>query len=374
MFKFNRVVIHSEYLEINAGQSDKESEDYILKFSQRLKINPIGIVRTIAKHMALHHNNLSQRKCNGSTLVNKYKWSDKEYLSNLYTLWQNLNNSGRIGEDGIFELINNSSGETITNNDSRSAFSAALFNKNGSKNSDLALYWLGDYKTIKVNLCSDLKKKCCVPYREQNSGSEKWNVDLHVNGGQIIQQKHYSYESWYQKITIDKDGNATHSVDSIIINTGQKLLNSIKFPIYCDANDILEEEIKPWAYLENKSLSIMCDNWIPERSRGKLFVELDPPIPPGDCLQFNWGYTMPGTFKPGDEYYNWDISTKHFKIGGELKFHSSWRILYLNWDGDIEKSQPAAEWNQSSIKWKIHFPDIGNRITMRFGLHQDKSI
>ncbi len=205
-------------------------------------------------------------------------------------------------------------------------------------------------------------------HRKEDRKRHKWSADLHVDEALIQRHKHYAYEYWQQEIIVDTDGNADHRVDARIVNIGDKLLEIVTFPIYCDAKNVPETEIRPWATCGRTSLTAQVEDWIPKRARGRITILIVPPISPGERRKIRWGYRLPRTFAIGDEYYNWDIATPHYEIGGSITFSIPWIIHYVRWDSNLVVSQlpPVAE--DGKIRWTVHFPEIGKRITMRFGL------
>jgi hypothetical protein len=188
---------------------------------------------------------------------------------------------------------------------------------------------------------------------------------LLANKARIKTNKYYAYESWHQEITVDADGNASHSMEARIINIGENPLEQMSFPIYCDAKNVQETQVQPWASCKDVSLPAKVKNWIVEHGRGQVIVSITPPLPPGQIQNIRWGYELPLTFMPGDEYYNWDISTSHFEIGGKIKFAKPWTIHYVRWDPELAI---YPEVRKNTIFWMRHSPEVGNRLTMRFGL------
>jgi hypothetical protein len=206
-------------------------------------------------------------------------------------------------------------------------------------------------------------------YRELKR-RKKWSADIQVKKGLITEQKDYAFETWQQVIEVNKQGDALHSVDARIVNIGTHLLRFLSFPVYCDATNVPEMEVNPWARYGRHELVTHLEQWDTQRARGRIRIDLDPPISLGKRIMLSWGYCLPRTFKPGDEYYNWDISTPHYELGGELQFDPCWRIVYLRWEGYISGIQPSPTLDGSNIIWYVLFPKITERITMRFGLEK----
>ncbi len=202
----------------------------------------------------------------------------------------------------------------------------------------------------------------------QSRKRNNWSANLQVDKNIIRLHENYAFEFWWHVIEVDKDGNAVHSVDARIVNIGDHLLTALSFPVYCDARDVEDRVVNPWAKFGVRRLAARLEHWIPEHARGVIKINLNPPMAPGSRHRIRWGYFLPQTFRTGDEYYNWDISTPHFDLGGEIRFEPSWKILYARWDGEAANRQAPPTCNASKIVWSFHFPKMGERITMRFGL------
>ena len=202
---------------------------------------------------------------------------------------------------------------------------------------------------------------------------KRWSANLQVERAAIPKLDHYAFEMWHHLIEVDDSGNASHSIDSRILNIGQRLLESVYLPIYCDATDVPETAVLPWARRGLSQQPVCLDSWSQSRARGRLKVGFDPTIPPGKRIRFHWGYKLPKTFKAGDEYYNWDISTPLFELSGELRFSISWSVQYARWHGDLAEGQPAPIVKDRTIVWKVCFPEKGKRVTLEFGLARCKA-
>ena len=205
-------------------------------------------------------------------------------------------------------------------------------------------------------------------HRKEDRKRQKWSADLHVDKALIQRFKHYAFEYWQQEITVDANGNADHHVDARIVNIGDKLIEQLTFPIYSDGKNIPETEIQPWAICGRNSLTAKVKDWIAERARGRITISIVPAISPGERRKIQWGYRLPRTFAIGDEYYNWDIATPHYEIGGSIIFSKPWSIRYIRWDPDLAATQLPPIIENGKIRWTVRFPEQGKRITMRFGL------
>jgi hypothetical protein len=157
-------------------------------------------------------------------------------------------------------------------------------------------------------------------------------------------------------------------MEACIINIGEDSLEQLAFPIYCETKNVPETEVQPWAACGGVSLSAQVKNWIVEQGRGQLIIPIIPPLSPGEKRNIRWGYRLPLIFKAGDEYYNWDIGTPFFEIGGKIKFSESWTIHHARWDPDPATSQVTLKVRKNTILWTIRFPELGKRTTMRFEL------
>ena len=204
--------------------------------------------------------------------------------------------------------------------------------------------------------------------RREERRRERWSADLQVDEAQIRELKHYAYECWQQEIAVDAEGNADHRVEARIVNIGDKLLERLTFPVYSDVKNLPESEVRPWAACGRRSLPSQVENWIPERARGRVAISIAPPLPPGERRKIRWGYRLPQTFMPGDEYYNWDIATPHYEIGGKITFSDPWVVQYVRWNSDLAAKQPSPRVKDGTIQWTVRFPERGKRITMHFGL------
>jgi len=202
----------------------------------------------------------------------------------------------------------------------------------------------------------------------------RWSARLQVKRGAIPKLGHYAFEFWRQAIAVDSSGNARHEIDARLANISDGLLEELRFPVYCDATGVPSSAVAPWARSGRHVLSATIDEWDSRHARGRVRIQLDPPVPPGGHRRLRWGYTLPGTFRPGDEYYNWDVATPHFDLSGILRFDPAWSVLYARWERDIANSQRAPRLKNSTIRWLIRFPQPGQRVTMRFGLAHSRTL
>jgi hypothetical protein len=198
----------------------------------------------------------------------------------------------------------------------------------------------------------------------------RWSPNRQVDRGEISKLSHYGFEFWRQTIDIDSHGKATHTVDARLINLDEKLLRDVTFPIYGDASDVPESIVSSWATVRRKRLSTNVEDWLPQRARGRIRVVFDPPVRPGQRLRFRWGYELPATFAPGDEYYNYDVANPFDELTLEFKFDSRWTVLYARWHLNLAGALPPPRIDGNNVKWTLRFPVVGRRVQMLFGLTQ----
>lgn len=198
----------------------------------------------------------------------------------------------------------------------------------------------------------------------------RWSADLQVERGIITTRDHYAFEFWTHHIAVDAAGAATHTIDARIVNVGSNLLTHVDFPIYCDAQDVSDECIHAWARCGRRDLPVKIMDWVPQRARGRVRVTFDPSVAPAGRCRLRWGYVLPSTFLPGDEYYNWDISAPHYEIGGDIHFSPEWSISYVRYAEGLESSQPKPTGNDNTISWRSKFPRMAKRIRLEFGLQR----
>ncbi|MBN1787527.1 MAG: hypothetical protein JW806_03950 [Sedimentisphaerales bacterium] len=205
-------------------------------------------------------------------------------------------------------------------------------------------------------------------HKAEKDRQDKWFTDLLANKAKIQTDTNYAHGSWYQEIDVDDDGNANHTVEAGIINIGEKALEHLTFPVYCETENVSEKEVQPWAACGEKSLPVQVKNWVNEQGRGQLVISITPALLPGERRNIRWGYRLPSIFSSGDEFYNWDVRTPFLEIGGKIQFSRSWSISDIRWDSGVKKNQAIPKVKKNAIVWKMRFPKLGQRITMRFGL------
>ena len=197
----------------------------------------------------------------------------------------------------------------------------------------------------------------------------KWDPDIQVDQEVIPRHRYYAFENWSEKVTVNLNGDAVKVIDSKIVNVSDKLLTDMTFPIYGDGS-VSAKDLKLWGKQNNKSLRIKIEEWNRDKSRGRARLYFDPPIPPGKRCRYRWGHSFPGVYSPGDEWYSYDVATRHNVIKGELEFDKSWKILYAHWKDDLGSKQPQVSFSENKINWCVWFPDEGSRIIVKFGLQK----
>ncbi|MGH0030468.1 MAG: hypothetical protein ACQGVC_11805 [Myxococcota bacterium] len=195
----------------------------------------------------------------------------------------------------------------------------------------------------------------------------RWTPDLQVDKGLIPKHRYYAFELWDELISVDASGNATRENDCRIANVSESAIAELTLPVYGDGA-LPAEAIAPWARQGKKDLRVDLEDWIPEKARGRVRIFFDPPVVPGKRVRFRWGYSFPGAFAAGDEWYSYDVATRHSVIRGKLDFDKRWRILYARWRDNLSARQPEVVVNGNVVEWKVWFPDEGTRITIDLGL------
>jgi hypothetical protein len=198
---------------------------------------------------------------------------------------------------------------------------------------------------------------------------QQWTIDRQVDRRCIKELREYAYEEWHQAINVDSAGNARHNINARLINKGRKDLTRLRFPIYADAEKVSEADVQGWARIGRHVLKTELEDWKSQpKARGLLVVTLDPAVKQGDAVRLRWGYTLPRTFQPGDEYYNWDWANEVGVASGTLTFSKEWKILYARWTHEPAGAAEPPEINGSTITWKVRFPERSSRIRIEIGL------
>jgi len=197
---------------------------------------------------------------------------------------------------------------------------------------------------------------------------QRWSADLQVEKGKIPELHHYAYEYWRQEVEVDDHGNALHYVEARLHNISGLLCEELRFPVYCDATDVVEAEIAPWAASGKVKYEARVVDWNSANSRGRVLIRMSPPLPPGQRRKLRWGYKLPRTFSAGDEYYNIDVAAAHYELSGRINFSNRWLIQYVGWSESSTINQDSPRILGNAIEWKVSFPAKGERVGLRFGL------
>jgi hypothetical protein len=91
-------------------------------------------------------------------------------------------------------------------------------------------------------------------------------------------------------------------------------------------------------------------------------LRMIPPVESSESRIFDFGYTLPRLLGDGEEYYNWDISVRHFDFSGEIEFEDDWEVIYARWDKNISTVADPVEWEKNRISWEVQFPEVGERM------------
>lgn len=229
---------------------------------------------------------------------------------------------------------------------------------------DLLLAVLGLILTV---LLSGPTVKAVQRRRRRRRTRLRWSADAQVRGA-IAQLSHYGFEFWRQVIEVDSAGNATHSVDARLLNLHDRLISEVTFPVYADTAHVSGSSLSPWATTGRRRLKVDVEDWIPERARGRIRINLKPPVRPGEARRLRWGYHLPATFRPGDEYYNYDVANPFDELTLEFRFDNSWSVLYARWEGHLGSTQQPPKIDGRVVRWTVRFPGVGQRVIMLFGL------
>jgi len=213
-------------------------------------------------------------------------------------------------------------------------------------------------------------KSFCLDRKLRN-----WTADLQKNKGIIKRVENYAFLDWNHTIEVDKYGNCNHFIFNKIVNIQEFVLKEVNFPIYSDSDFVKKDLIKPWAKSFSKKILVnaILKEWSEFNSSGVITIKFNPPLVMGEEFRYIWGYFLPKTFREGNEYYNWDISTLlHYRLRGKICFDRTWKIVYAHWN-EIEilknLSQKIKVSKNRILKFEIKgLLPSGNRIQIKFGL------
>lgn len=218
-------------------------------------------------------------------------------------------------------------------------------------------------------LSDPIKKKIKEKRIERKIKSE-WDPDRHIEKGIIPVKDRYAWIEWSAEIMINERGDAIHEITAEVYNTSEELLTEIGIPLYCDEPNVHRDMLNIWAESDGRSVNTTLEEWDAENARGRMNIEFCPPVDPNRSEAIDFGYKLPRLLKQGEEYYNWDISVRHFEFSGEIQFDNSWEVAYARWDQNISSAEPI-DWDDNSIRWDVQFPEVGER--MKIIMQLDKS-
>ena len=82
-----------------------------------------------------------------------------------------------------------------------------------------------------------------------------------------------------------------------------------------------------------------------------------------------WGLALPRVFKPGDDFYVWDVEVPYYDMRGVVRFSPAWKIVYARWNRPSPGiPAPTIEGNQ--VAWRVKLPEVGTRLHLRLGLER----
>jgi len=173
-----------------------------------------------------------------------------------------------------------------------------------------------------------------------------------------IDSKEQAFELWDQTIRVDAEGNAVHAVD----------IDHLSFPVYCEAATVLPAELAAWARTGRKDLSVTPTPWDVEQAKGRIRIDLSPPMAPRERRRVKWGYSLPNTFRSGEDYYEWYVRYPHYDLKGRIIFDVSWKILSARWSSEMASDYDAPVVKGSEIVWRVVFPEVGSCLRMELSL------
>lgn len=195
----------------------------------------------------------------------------------------------------------------------------------------------------------------------------QWSGE-HYRKGDLQNKNHIAFDEWSCIFEIDDSGNCTQTYNVRLRNISRKLVNVFYVPVFCDTKPLQFQDIQPWARNQRKDLVVEADAWNELGAEGRIKINFSKPVGPGERRKFSYGLKLPTLFRPGDDYYDWDVEIPHYDMKGEIRFSDSWRILYARWNVTDQQflAEPTIE-NQSII-WKAAFPKPGTRLHMELGI------
>jgi hypothetical protein len=198
----------------------------------------------------------------------------------------------------------------------------------------------------------------------------EWEIDEIVEEGIIPVKDDYAWVDWSVSIKINERGDADHDVTGEVYNTSEDPLQHVDIPLYCDEPNIHRDMLDIWARSEGREVEVELENWDAANSRGRMRINLYPPLDPRESQLLKFGYRLPRLLKPGEEYYNWDISVRHFEFNGSIEFDDAWNVMYARWDQNIS-TPTAIDWDPDRIEWDVQFPEVGERMKLIMELEKE---
>lgn len=157
--KIKNIIVHPGDFEIEAKITIKTLRElmtvekkYYLSFNPRRDAwSPYEAVHKIASYMSVRTG--KDRKVEGRLIRDKLlQITEEEFKKRIYYLWNCPKYEYRIGQRGIFKLYSIVRGKSLLEKDKkiRMALAQSFFQKQGGKASKGSFYWLGDYRTTKI--------------------------------------------------------------------------------------------------------------------------------------------------------------------------------------------------------------------------------
>lgn len=138
--------------------------------------------------------------------------------------------------------------------------------------------------------------------------------------GILQNRRHIGFDEWVCRFEVDKIGNCAQVYDVRLVNLSNELVSEFFLPIFCDNIPLSVADVAPWAKAGRKTLKVVVDTWDEQRGEGRLKIVFPVALAPGERLQFSYGITLPGLFRPGKDYYNWDIEVPYFDLKCAVHF------------------------------------------------------
>lgn len=195
----------------------------------------------------------------------------------------------------------------------------------------------------------------------------RWSGAQYRNG--ILQDKrHIAFDEWACEFLIDDDGNCVQSYTVRLINLSEKLVSEFFLPIFCDTRPLFVENVQAWAKARGRPLTIIVDIWDEQRAEGRLKIKFPNSLAPGERFRFSYGITLPQLFKPGSDYYDWDIEVPHYDLKGTIRFSDVWTVKYARWGNKGVRHVASPTFEDRMVTWSASFPEPNTRLHLDLGL------